>query len=271
MNVPEVWKNVSLFPKLIIVRVRHHLVPKLEAKAELFLERVAGVFHPTHGEVVLIAILRAVIKSFDIVVVRSGHGTRLAKAGEERKILRQKQRPIVMIVVAVEPIGHWRLWRDRFDRRMTVDARHRSVKARIRNSVNSDAAVVVSHILDQPINGVVGVGCFVDLISFLVRNVWPHVFINAFAHIAAAHIAVNEDVACAREQFVWPQQRFVIVRAIRTDAIRRAVEHDRISLLLVFRLVDANEEFHAIAHRNHHFALGVMTLDVVGELPLLGS
>src|SRR5205085_3413190 len=107
---PEVRKNIALFPKLIIVRMRHHLVPELEAKAELLLERVAGIFHPTHGEVVLIAVLRAVIKSFDIIVVRRGHGTRLAKASEERKILRQKQGAVVMIVIAVKPIGHRRLW-----------------------------------------------------------------------------------------------------------------------------------------------------------------
>src|SRR5438309_1383467 len=35
VNVLEIRKDVSLFPKLVIVRMRHHLVPELEAKAEL--------------------------------------------------------------------------------------------------------------------------------------------------------------------------------------------------------------------------------------------
>ena len=104
--------------------MRHHLVPKLEANAQLLLERVAGILHPAHREVVLIAVLRPVIKSFDVVVVGRRHWTRLTKTGEERKILREKQRAVVMIVVTVEPIRHRRLRRDGLDRRMTIDAGH---------------------------------------------------------------------------------------------------------------------------------------------------
>ena len=104
--------------------MRHHLVPELEAKAKLLLKRVAGIFQTAHVEIKLVAILRPIIERLHIIVIRGGHGTRLAKAGEERKILRQKQRAVVMIVVAVKPIRDGCLGRDGFDRRMTIDARH---------------------------------------------------------------------------------------------------------------------------------------------------
>ena len=169
-----------------------------------------------------------------------------------------------MIVVPVKPIRHRRLRRDRFDRRMPVDAGHRGVEARIRDTVDADAAIVVRHVLDQPIDRVVSVGRLINLVALLVRDVGPHIFINALAHVPAAHVLVNEDVAFARKQFVRPKEIFVCVRSIRPDAIGRTIEHDRILLFLVLRFVDAREELHAITHRNHYFALGVMALDVVG-------
>src|SRR3989442_6646027 len=102
----------------------HHLVPEPDAKAELPLESVACVFQPTHCEVILVSILRTEIKSLQIIVIRSRRGTRLAKPGKERKVLRQKQRAVVVIVVAVKPIRHWRLRRNCLDRWMPVDAGH---------------------------------------------------------------------------------------------------------------------------------------------------
>ena len=124
MNVLQIRKDVSLFPKLIVVRVLHHLVPELDARAELLLINVARVLHPAHVEIKLVAILRAVGEWLDVVVVRSRRRPRLSKSGKERKVLREKQRAVVMIVIAVKPIRYGSLRRDRFDRRMTIDAGH---------------------------------------------------------------------------------------------------------------------------------------------------
>src|SRR5437764_13220592 len=107
---------------------------------------------------------------------------------------------------------------------MTVDAGHRSVEAGIRNAVNADSAVVIRDLLDQPINRVVGVAGLVDLVPFLVWDVGPHVFILAFAHVTAAHVLVNKDVALAREQLIRSQRRLVLVRAVWTNAVRRSIE-----------------------------------------------
>ena len=38
----------------------------------------------------------------------------------------------------------------------------------------------------------------------------------------------------------------------------------------IFRLVDRGKELHPVAHRDHHFALGVVVFDVVGEFLLRG-
>ena len=124
-----------------------------------------------------------------------------------------------MHVVAMKPVRDRRLRRDGFDCRMTIDAGHRGVKARIRNAVDADPAVVVRHVLNQPIDGVVGVGGLVDLLAGLVGNVRPHVFVLAFAHVAPAHVLIDKDVAFAREQFIGAQRRLELIRAVGRDAV----------------------------------------------------
>src|SRR6185503_7944124 len=93
-------------------------------------------------------------------------------------------------------------------------------------------------------------------------------FILAFTHIAPAHILVDKDVTLAREQFVWAQRTLVFIIAVRCDAVGRAVEHDRVLLVLVFRLVNTGKQLYAVAHGDSYFAFGVVTLDVVGEFLL---
>ena len=111
----------------------------------------------------------------------------------------------MVIVVAVKPVRDRRLWRDRFDCRMTIDAGHRSVKARIRDAVDADAPVVVRNVLDEPIDRVVRVAGFVNLVPFLVGNVRTHVLVLALTHITPAHVPVNKDVAFARKEIIGAQ------------------------------------------------------------------
>ena len=127
---------------------------------------------------------------------------------------------------------------------------------------------MVRHVLDQPIDRVVRVRGFVDLIAGLVGNVRPHIFVDAFAHVTAAHVLINKDVAFAREQLARPQRRTEFLRAVRRDAVRRAIEHDRILFAFVLRFVDRREQPHSVAHGDVDLALGVMVFDVVGEFAL---
>src|ERR1043165_10302872 len=80
---------------------------------------------------------------------------------------------------------------------MAIDAGHRRVEAGIRNSPHADPAVVVRHVLDQPINCVVSVSRLIDLVAALVWDVRPHIFIDAFAAVTPAHVFVNKDVPFA--------------------------------------------------------------------------
>ena len=65
-----------------------------------------------------------------------------------------------------------------------------------------DPAVVVRHVLDQPVDGVVGVGALVDVgrAALLGDDVRPHVDELALRHPAAAHVLVGEDVAVLAEE-----------------------------------------------------------------------
>ena len=62
-------------------------------------------------------------------------------------------------VVADEPVGDRRLRRGRLERGVGVDHAGGGVEAGIGDAPHADLAVVVGHVLDQPVDGVVGVAC----------------------------------------------------------------------------------------------------------------
>src|SRR5207302_8788539 len=86
-----------------------------------------------------------------------------------------------------------------------------------------------------------------------------------------ANGAVNKHVAIVRKQISRTKRRARIVQSTGRSAVAGAIEQARILLLLILRLVDRREKLHAIAHRNHHFVLGVTALDIVSEFSLLLS
>ncbi len=83
---------------------------------------------------------------------------------------------------------------------MGVDDGGRGVEAGIGDAPDANLAVVVGHMLEQELDGVVGVGGVVDILRrFLFVDVGTHLDELAFAHPAAAHILVDEDVAAVLE------------------------------------------------------------------------
>lgn len=78
---------------------------------------------------------------------------------------------------------------------MAVDGGHRGIETGVGNAPLTDATVVVLHMLEQPVDAVVGVAGLVDLAAALDRVVRAHVDELALAHVLAAHILVDEDVA----------------------------------------------------------------------------
>ena len=72
-------------------------------------------------------------------------------------------------VVAGEPIVDRRLRADGLQGRVGVDHAAVGVKAGIGNAPLADFAVVILDVLDQPVDGVVGIGAFVEILRPLVR------------------------------------------------------------------------------------------------------
>ena len=181
--------------------------------------------------------------------------------------MRQEERAVVMPVVAGEPIRHRGLRRGRLQCRVGIDHPGRRVEARIGDPPHADPAVVVGHVLDQPIDRVVGVRALVDVGGLLLAVAMrPHVLELALRHPSAADVLVGDDIAVAAEGRRWADVRLVGVLAIRLDPVRRAQQHHRIPMPLLLGDVDRREQPDPVAHRDAVFILGVMSLDIIDPL-----
>src|ERR1700752_1203709 len=58
-NVFEIGEDVSLFPKLIVVRMKQQLVPKLRAKTGFLPVQISRLTEATHLEKILVAVFGA--------------------------------------------------------------------------------------------------------------------------------------------------------------------------------------------------------------------
>src|SRR5579859_3979677 len=81
---------------------------------------------------------------------------------------------------------------------MRIDHAHGDEIAGIRDAVHADAAVVVRNILDQPVDGVVGVGAFVH--GFLIAGIGRGVqhFKFACGAVAPTNILKDKNVAVGK-------------------------------------------------------------------------
>ena len=88
-------------------------------------------------------------------LVRLHHGDVLEAVAEAKGA-------VVMEVVAEEHVGRRGLRRHRLEGRVRVEHRHHRQPAVVADAEHADPAVVVRHVLEEPVDGVVGVGAFVD-------------------------------------------------------------------------------------------------------------
>ena len=134
----------------------------------------------------------------------------------------------------------------------------RSVEARIRDAPHSDSAVVVRHVFDQPINGVVGVGALVDVgwAAFL-RLVRADIYELAFGHEPPAHILIDEDVTFLLKQGRRTYGILEGIFAVWPNTIGSTEKHYRIFLRGVSGRVDTGEELDSVTHCNLVFRLRV--------------
>ena len=72
------------------------------------------------------------------------------------------------------------------------------IKPWIGYPVHTHASVVIGNILNEPFNGVVGIGAFVNIIWvgwIITWNVGAHIVKRTITHITATHILVGQDVS----------------------------------------------------------------------------
>ena len=169
----------------------------------------------------------------------------------------------VVSVVAHEEVGHGRLGRSGFQRGMGIDDAGRGEEAGIGNSPDAGVAVIVGNILEQPVDGVVKVGAVVDvLFGFFVVDVRAHLDERALGHVAAAHVLVDENVSRLVEVGRGTELRAVEVDAIWRNAIRSAIDQERVGVRSVLGNVDSGEEADAVAHGDTVFIFRVMRFGV---------
>jgi len=175
--------------------------------------------------------------------------------------------PAVVAVVVEEEVGHRGLGAGGLDGGMRVDNGGRGVEAGVADAGDADLAVVVGDVLEEELDGVVGVGGLVGLIGGLVVDVGAHLLEDALAVGAATNVLADEDVAGLEQLLADAEAGWCFVLAVRGAAIRGAGHEKRVGALVLegslLRNVDGGEEVDAVAHGDAVLILGVVGLDEV--------
>jgi|SRR5579863_625413 len=149
---------------------------------------------------------------------------------------------------------------------MGIDQAVRGVVAGIGDAPDADFAVVVWEIVDQPVDGVIGIGAVIEVAGAVkVGFVRADVYKRAFGHVAAADVLVDENESLCFGGFGRADADAVVISSVWGDRVGRALHQDRIFLRRVLRDVDACEQTDAIAHGDAEFVLGVVGAGI-GEL-----
>src|ERR1041384_1963256 len=98
-----------------------------------------------------------------------------------------------------------------------------------------------------------------------------HLHEIAFRHIPAAHVLIQNDVSGLFKFIRWPNLLFVLIFTVRSNAVGRAVNQNRIGLRSILGNIDGSKKFLPVAHRNAVFVFGVMRFYVVLFRSFLGQ
>ena len=171
---------------------------------------------------------------------------------------------IVEPVIALPAIHHGAHRHRGLERRMRVDERHEHRETLVGGADHADLAVGLRHVLHQPLDGVVGIGCVIDQrgIERPVQRAGHDVI--AFRVVLAAYVLKDADVPLPDEHLIPQRQRRQHVRAHEAlgalgGVVRGAGEDDR-RVLCALRDDDGGEELDPVAHRDHDLALFVVKL-----------
>jgi hypothetical protein len=259
-DVAEVPPDRAVLPERVVggvLEVGHPVRIGIEAVASGHLGKRTGL------EVEPVPVVRAVVERRVRRCVRLRLGPPRRKPDVEAEVVRQHEGAVVERVVAEKVVGDRGLRGHRPKRRMSVDHAGRHVEAGVRHPPHAHAAVVAGDGLQQPVDRVPGVRALVHGRRRLplTRHVRPHFLPDAFRQVPAPHVLVDEDEAVALEMIGRAERASGGARAIRPGAIRRPLQHERVSRLHARPgRVDDRVQARPVTHRND-----VLGLDVGGR------
>ncbi len=139
--------------------------------------------------------------------------------------------------------------------------RHQGQEPVVGDAENAHLGVAFGNILDQPVDGVVGVGRFVDRGGILRPVQWPVHHVIAFGAILAADVFDHADIAAFEDHVggvvIAVERRSEVgavqVGGLRVGAVRSAREQDG-GMLRAIRNEDDGMQLHAVPHGNHGLA-----------------
>ena len=243
-DVLEVSPEGAGLPEFVVVRVGHLLLPEGVLPLEI---SGVGVGQGPELQEEVVGVGRAVVEVGRRF--RGRLGAFEAEHGVEVERLVQEERAVVVDIVAEEPVDQGRLGRDRLERRVGVDQAGGGVEARIRDAPEADLAVVVRHVLDQPIDRVERVAALVDVLGpGLLDDLRADVHERPAGAEAAPHVLIRDNVSRLAEQRRGPEILLVAVDPVGLDAVRGPHHDDRVFPGRILGGVDGREERHAVAH-----------------------
>ena len=264
LDVLQVFPDGAGLPDFVVGGVVDVQVPERLLVLEVLF---VGVGERAHLQVEIVAVGRAELEGRGGLgqvglVVFAG-----AEAHVEVEAVGEHEGAVVIGVVAHVVIGDGGLRGDGDERGVGVDHAGGGVEAGLRDAVHADFGGVVGNVLDEPVDGVVGVGALVGIFgAALDRLVGADDDVIAFAHVAAADVLVGEDEFFAGEEFGGAEGGAVLVGAVGRDVVAGALEHDGVGLVVgegVLGDVDGGEELDAVAHGDAVFELGVVLADEI--------
>ena len=242
--------------------VADEVVPEVDLALVVPITQVA---HRPAPQEELVSVGRAVIEGHGLLTERVLE--LLPEEVEEAEVVSQQERAAMQCVVAVEHVGHRGLRRNSLQCRMRIDHAHGREKAGVRDAVHAHVAVVVAHVLDQPLDGIPGVGALVGVLrAGLGRLVRADVNKGALGGKATTHILAHEDELLAHQP-VTEARIAAGINRVRLEVVWGPPQEDGV-LAGLLRRVDSGEKSHAVAHRNAHLALGVIGLESAGVVGL---
>jgi hypothetical protein len=250
-HLGEMGARVAGLPEFIVVGVAHQVFPEGDGVAEIL---VVDVLDRAHLQEEVVVILRGIVVAAGPFA--RGFRPRLAEAGVEGKGIHEEKGAAVVKVVADEPVGDRRLGRNGPQGGMGLGQRHGRVEARVGNAEDAHAAVVVGHVLHEPVDGIVGVAVLVKVLGpGFVGNEGAHVHEGAFALVLAAHILESDDVAGLNQLDHGAEPAGVLVgRGL--SIIGRPPEQDGGGCRSVIGQVVGSEQPGAVAHGDVGLVLG---------------